>query len=317
MEAGSQISLLYSCNQNYIVQTIVSIESVLYNNRKESIIIYMVHDHVEKSWLDLLQKRVENYKQKLVVMCMEQLVSGNHIEMYGRHPQTIFSKLFAEKFAEERILYLDSDTVVNGSLKELFQEEFDEYVAGVMMPYSEKKKQSAGLKKDSVYICDGILLINVKRWKQDSIGKKCISYAEEHAWNPFGLSEGVINTVCQGHIRKIAPKYNLMGHMLLFNRNQIMRLFHITDYYTEKELAEAKNKPVIVHYLNELYNRPWNKKSDHPYKFLYLQYLKMAGLENTIENAELACRTRLTRIMIHALPFEIFAGVYQIIHKES
>lgn len=315
-----EINVLYSCNQAYIIQTIVSIESLLYNNQEETVKIYVVQDQVEEKWLSVLRSRVEYYHQHLILRTVEDVMGNRSIELNGRHPRTIFVKLFAEKLTEDKLLYLDSDTVVTGSLKALFEEALkqeSDYVAGVIMPYSRNRKQRIGLALEDHYVCDGVLLMDGKQWKEKKLGQRCITYAEQHGWNLQGVSETIINDICKGHIERLAPKYNLMGHMVLLEQKQIMRLFQPSGYYSEADIQEARKAPVIIHYLNELYNRPWHEAADHPYAHLYWKYLRMAGLEAEASGQKLGRKTYLTRLAFRILPFPVFAGLYHFIHSKE
>ena len=60
-----------------------------------------------------------------------------------------------------------------------------------------------------------------------------------------------------------------------FTSKQIMSLFRMRSYYNQEELDNAVRNPIVIHYTDEFFNRPWFKNCSHPLKELYLYYLAM------------------------------------------
>ena len=108
-----------------------------------------------------------------------------------------------------------------------------------------------------------------------------------------------------------------MPSMLMYNLKQIRMLFRADCYYErQEELDEAKEKPVMIHFMNELYNRPWFEPCDHPMKEEYRKRYKQLFENAVYENQNLSLNTRLTRILRDILPFPIFKKLYHLKHKE-
>lgn len=304
--------IAYACNNNYVEQTLISMISLFQNNTNNNIHIYFIEDNIN----DDNQKRIislgEKYGQKIQIESIEHLMGEFYLEGDVYHPRTIYAKLFLDKICQaNRILYLDSDTVVRGTLEYLWNIDMqDSYIAGVKMPYSNKIKKELQMNQDESYLCDGVMLFNLEAWRKEKLREKCMNFIRENDSQPYMLSEGTVNYVSEGHIMVLPPEYNFMSSMILWKADQIKQLYQCDSYYTNDELEGAKKKPIIIHYLNELYIRPWYSNSNHPYKKEYIKYRNMAGVKSQMLQGRMEWRTRVLQLLNRYLPFQVFKTIY-------
>ena len=313
------MNIMYSCNNGYVMQTIVSMVSLFENNQDTSIVIYLIEDQIDNKNIRYITKIVEKYKNKLIVLPIERLIPADLIRANHRHPHTIYAKLFLQNIEEiNRILYLDSDTIVCSSLEELYNIDLDEeeVVAGVSMPYSYRLKERMGI-IDYPYICDGIVMIDADKWKKNRYQERCVEYINRHAGNPPMLSEGTINYICKGHIKIVSPKFNLMPHMLFFKAQEIKKIFKTDSYYSAEEIEFAKNTPVIIHFLEELYERPWNKCCWHPKKGEFKKYYETVFTRKLKKGKpSLPVTVLITKIAYKLLPLHLFLWLYHRVNHD-
>lgn len=70
----------------------------------------------------------------------------------------------------DRVLYLDCDTLCNGSLHDFYNLNFgDNYAAGVIDCLSEAYYDLFDMDKTSRYCNSGMLLFNIKKWREDNM----------------------------------------------------------------------------------------------------------------------------------------------------
>lgn len=309
--------IAYSCNDKYVEQTMVSMVSVMENHINHKIIFYLIEDGISSAGLQLIESLIAKYNQGLVIKKLDEMIGDNCINGGERHPKTIYAKIFLENVCDsDRILYLDSDTVINASLEDLWNMEMrDCYIAGVKMPYSDQKKKKLGLDVSDTYVCDGVLLINLDSWRKKNLKLECLDYIEANDGKPLMMSEGTVNYISKKHVKNLPPKYNLMSSMIMWNAREISELFDVSDYYSDQDLMEAREKPIIIHYLNELYIRPWFLNSDHPYKKKYLEYRVKAGCQEVLDVTELGKRTKVLKLLNRYMPFCVFKRIYRRIKK--
>lgn len=307
------ITVVYACDDIYVRQTIISMVSLIQHN--SNVKLYLVTAGLSYANQELLTSTIERYGCQIHFIDMEKVLPKIFFDEGDRHPKTVYAKLFFEdQITETRVLYLDSDVVVKGSLEPLFQRNMHrEVVAGVLMPYSKKLKQHINVPAGQPYICDGIVLFNMELWRNTRKSEACSKYIQQCGGRPPMLSEGTLNYVCQGMIGILDPTYNLMPSMLMYTLKEIRQLFQADVYYqTKGVLEEARRNPVIVHFMNELYNRPWFEPCDHPYKSFYKEIEYDIFGNNEFEKKDIQTRTKVTRAFFRFLPFGLFSVLYHI-----
>ncbi len=299
---------MYSCNESFVEQVCVSILTLLDNNQDlDELQIHFVEDALTRRSKARIQKLVSRYKRTVVFYPLKKILQGLPLRGKDRHPHTIYSKLFMEFLNIDRLLYLDCDTAVAGSLRELEQAELrDCLVAGVRMPYRAAALREAGQASGCIHICDGVVLIHIRLWRKEQTGAKAAEYIRKNKGLPPMLSEGVLNYVCRGRICLLPPRYNLMSLMILFRSAQMKKVFGVKDYYSESELEQARRHPVIIHYLDEMYQRPWYRNSDHPYRAYYRDYRGRIAWMKPMQRRRLLWKIKLARLCAQYLPTAVF-----------
>lgn len=301
------LDVLYSCNELYIEQAGVSILSLCKHNQFEfeEIRIHFIEDDISSKSKNLLRKTIEKFRASIFFYPLGQFLDSKlDIHIDSHHPVSIYSKIFCGRLpVEYRLLYIDCDCVITGSLKQLWMLDMgSSLIAGVLMPYSTNYKAYYHLEDCTSYICDGVVLFNLSLWRKSSCEDKCLSYIKSFDGFPPMLSEGTLNYVCREHILVLPPKYNMMGHLFLMSTHKI-RIFYKAVYYDEDKRQEALQQPVIVHYIREFYERPWFSNSDHPKCSLYQQY-KKNSLWATIKpkKGKLSKKYKFTRALLFFAP---------------
>lgn len=307
------ITVVYACDNAYVRQTLVSMVSLIRYNRNAR--IYLITDGLSHKNQDLMVHTVGEYGQEICFVDIKNVLPEMQLDKNDRHPKTIYAKLFIEDIVqEERVLYLDSDVIIEGNLEELFLRNMEnELVAGVLMPYSRNVKERVNASIGQPYICDGVALFNLNLWRSMNISDDCLQYILQHEGRPPMLSEGTLNHICRDRIGVLDPRYNLMPSMLTYELNQIKQLFKADFYYKDEHAyQEAKREPVIIHFMDELYNRPWFEPCTHPLKEKYLDLESVIFGHTKISRRMITKKTRITVWMGKHLPFSIFSFLYHL-----
>lgn len=272
------MDILYTLNNNFVPQVAAGITSVCVNNTGEKDIHF---------WLMSLGISTEN-QMKLV-----EYVSTFHreisfielsdlqkyfdfsIDTSGWNP-IVLARLLLDKLLPEdleRVLYLDGDTIVRGSLRELWNTDMGDHpIAASLEPtYDRKRKASIGL-EGKPYCNAGVLLVDLNNWRRKKTGEEILKFYEEHNGKLFSNDQDAINGSQKGTLLILSPKYNYFN---IYDQYPYSFLKNLCDYpyIPEEEYNETKKNPVIVHYLGE--ERPWRIGNHHRFKDDYLKYLNM------------------------------------------
>ena len=65
------MNIIYSCDQNYVRHAAASIESLLRNNSREKIVIYLINNKIEAHSLSKLIALVKKHGQKIKILNIE------------------------------------------------------------------------------------------------------------------------------------------------------------------------------------------------------------------------------------------------------
>ncbi|HXP73324.1 MAG TPA: glycosyltransferase family 8 protein, partial [Stellaceae bacterium] len=81
----------------------------------------------------------------------------------------------------DRILYLDGDILVRGELQKLWIVDLRGRTVGAVVDLPRYQfNHRLGLPPDAPYFNAGVLLIDLRRWRQLDIGSRCLAFAREH-----------------------------------------------------------------------------------------------------------------------------------------
>ena len=178
------MDIMYLCDDAYVHIAGISIISLLENNKKADFInIYLVGDKISDANREKLIRTVERYNRNLIILNKPNLkvLIGCQVEMHW-WIENVFSRVFlGEVFKDypevERIIYIDCDTLVVGSLKELWEIELgNDIAAGVLEAMGNLHKKAIGLKNSDPYFNAGVFLIDINKWRKFNYDQKASAF---------------------------------------------------------------------------------------------------------------------------------------------
>lgn len=190
---------------------------------------------------------------------------------------TCYIRLFFSELLPdlERVLHIDCDTIIKGTLEEIYQSEFQNNLCGACYDCLPTPKIMAGLSKQTSYFSNGILLFNLKQMRKEHTQEKFINYIVEQKGELPHLDQDVVNFILHGRIFLLPAKYNLMTQTILFGEKSCNFFRKNEPYYTPAELYEAIKSPSVVHLVGyKFVSRPWEQPCYHPYNKEWMEYYK-------------------------------------------
>lgn len=246
------IVLVGDCN--YTSQLETTIKSILYNNRDLN--IYILNQDIMPDWFRKPRKIARMLGSDIIdVKLPEQAVfqdwkTQDHISCmtYARY-------FIADYVSEDKVLYLDSDLIVNDSLEGLFTINLeDKWLAAV--------RDTEGITFNA-----GVLLINNAKWKQENFKELLLSQTmdtlkkvAEGQFENFNGNQTIFNQVVKDNWLELDRRFNLqVGYdvvVALYNNLQA----HLT----------FDDKPVIIHFTT--YRKPWTTLVANRYRDLWWEF---------------------------------------------
>lgn len=280
------INIVYITDEGYAMPTCVSMLSLIMNMDKDDRVnIFVICDSLSKKAKEcFLSLRRENVCIELVEVEWEryrQLAKENIRTKYTHVTGTALYKFSLSEMLRdlEKVIYLDGDTVIQKSLNALYNYNLgDNYVAAVNDIMDEsigeysKMANRIGLKRRG-YFNSGVMLLNLKKMREDSIVHKLFTY-RENCINYF-MDQDALNAVL-GENRIILPyKYNLLSTVT--DAYEVDKKTKILIEGKEVSVEECIRTAIILHITGKQkcweYNVPW-------YSEIFFRYYKRSPYAN-------------------------------------
>lgn len=308
-EEYMKINVLYSCSDEFAEYAYISINSLFETNKDISdICVYLIEDGMSEEKNSVFKQLAEKYKRDIKIIPFSDI--ANQIEEKNLfYAKATYSKLFIGKICkEDKIICIDCDTLVTGSLSSMWEINIDNYlVAGIQECLQDYYLQIAGMSVNDRYINGGILILNLKKWREVDLESKFIDYINLHKGIIPNYDQGIINGVCKEKMLIIHPKYNAIPQLFFYkSRKEIEKVCNIKNYYDQKLIDEAINKPTIVHFIHSFFDRPWNEGCTHPYKEMYLSYMGKSPFGNKMKCSKLKKGVKIRKFVYKHIGFQAF-----------
>lgn len=305
-----------------------SIISVLENNKGAKIIsIYVIEHGITSEHRQMIHDMVAKYPNaNLTFIPMPDinkkyglgLKSIKSIWLFDSYCRLFLGSILPQEV--ERVLYLDCDTLCVGSLASMYHTDLgDNPCAGVADCLGEKYYELFGMSKSSRYCNSGIILFDLKKWREQKIELALINYVRKEKGYIFFMEQSVWNIVLQDRIKILHPRNNTYTLMVAFTYKNLQQLRKCKRFYSHEEIEEAIANPTLIHLTNCFYilGRAWTKGNKHPYHELYLKYKALTPWKDDVllEDKTSWMRKALVPIL-HMLPqvfvCQIVGWVYNI-----
>lgn len=273
------MNLLYTTNDLFAAKVGASICSVFENNRDmEQITVYIIGTDISAENQRRFSQLADAYQRTIQYLPLGDLKTyfSFDFDTLGWNP-IVLARLLLDKLLPpdiDRILYLDGDTVVLRSLKELWETPFHDSVLGgcIEATVTQSRRTELGM-EHLPYINSGVLLINLKLWRNEHWGDAIIDYYRTQGGHLFAPDQDAINGTLLDRILYLPPKYNFYNIYWFYPYRYLKQLMKNAYYYSEDVYRESLAHPTIIHYLGE--ERPWREGNHHKFRENYHQYLAL------------------------------------------
>lgn len=279
------MNIVYAANNDYAKYLGISMFSLFDHNRDlDEIIVYILSQGIHEENVKKLNTIAERYRRVIKFIDFsefEKLIPFD-FETAGFQP-IILSRLFLCRYlpaSVERVLYLDCDIIVNGSIKELdhlaLQQHYLAAVPELYMPTD--RKVLIGLKADETYYNSGVLLIDVGLWRAKNLEAVFMDYYQAMNGQLLYIDQDIINHCCKDKILALSYTYNLSTNLPYFPRYFLKKLQPAYDTDLADVYAKILKNPVIIHYMGD--ERPWIAGNFNKYRRRYEYYYKRSPWKN-------------------------------------
>ena len=212
----SRINIAFGATEDWLEHTFVTICSILSNAGDDEFKFYIMSDISEEEF----NKKLLTVYDKLQNISHAQTFHIEYLKMNNSDFEDVLhdmrvgiSALYRLKLSsmtkEDKIIYLDSDLVVLDNISQLWNYNIEDYLLGAVEDkYSALMTYRANLSDDDIYYNSGVLLMNLKKFREQNLEQKIFDKLREE--NNDYSDQDVLNDICKGQILSLPLKYNLM-----------------------------------------------------------------------------------------------------------
>ena len=246
-------TIVLAGDRNYTTQLETTIKSILYHNR--DVKIYILNQDIMPDWFRKPRKIARMLGSEIIdVKLPEQAVFQGWETREYISPMTYARYFIPDYISEDKVLYLDSDLIINQSLGSLFEIELYEHLL------------AAAWDTDGISFNAGVMLINNKKWRQEKLKERLIEQSivtirevEEGRFENFNGDQTILNQVCSNQWLELDKEFNLqVGHDVTAFYNKWNNYFN--------ELVP----PSIIHFVS--YRKPWTTLIANRYRDLWWEF---------------------------------------------
>ena len=211
------MNFLYFFDNNFNLQALNSINSLIKNSKNKNLNIYIIHDTP-----DTFLKIIDKYLSKHINLIKIYKFDFNSIDfpkINGAHvSKATYFRLFFQEYLPKNInfiTYVDSDIICLNSPQERIQDAIDlidnkEQLLGAVNDVSENNPNKDRLSmKSEKYFNAGVMVINLKLWRDKIEINEIISSMNRLRDKILWWDQDVLNVLVDGNYLEISSDFNM------------------------------------------------------------------------------------------------------------
>lgn len=250
-------NIAYGTDKNFLFGCAVSITSFLINNSELKFNFHVFTDSFSESDREKFKALAEQYKTNISIYLVNadglKSLPENKLWTYAIYFRFIISDYFSGKL--ERITYIDSDVVCNGSIQELVHLPLNGAVVAAVTERDEKwwLQRAEVLGNDLIakgYFNTGVLVIDLAEWQALDVSMQAMKSLNDSDIRSklTYYDQDVLNIILAGRVLFLDKKYN-------------------TQFSLNYELKKNCKSPVdentvLIHYIGP--TKPWHEWAQYP-----------------------------------------------------
>lgn len=244
----------FTVDNKYVKYLSVSIASILKNTCSKDIVFYVLNNgdisDENKKKIDKL-KKIKDFQINWIT------VNDNLYKNQATNLREDITIATNYRFSlpsllpdVDKIIFLDADLILNADIEELWNIDIsDYYMACRPNPQPEDYLKQLDIKAGNKYYNTGVMLCNLKKWREDNIEKAFFENAEKYRHVCQFLDQDILVITLQNKMYDLDLSWNHLSYKNEFNENT-----------------------KIMHWASA--NKPWNTPTVPCYK-LYKKYAHM------------------------------------------
>lgn len=272
----NKINIVFASDNNYAQHTAVAMAFVLVNTKvPQRIQFYLIDDEIQPGNKEKITKTVQNLGGNIEFI----KIKNSRLEdcyVSGELSRASYFRLDIANILDksiEKIIYLDCDLLVYDDIEKMWQLDMGgKPVAatcdlGIMASARVRKQKNKfiGLPFDAPYFNAGVLIMDLKKWRDGNYAEAIIALATQNKYPNH--DQDALNKFFMNNWQEIPLRWDVIPPVF----NLFLKI--VTKPDLRKKAIEAKLNPAIFHYAGGY--KPWEYEIHDGFNDKYYEYLKL------------------------------------------
>lgn len=271
MSHTETVNIVCTIDNNYVQHCAVMLASLFDNTPEFRFKIFIITDGISAQNQTKLAEFLDSRNQSFSLVTVDESIFVNapvsqHISL-AAYFRILIPELIDNSI--EKVLFLDSDMVIHQSIAPLWNTDISQYShAAIENPRTDADyKHNLGISENSSYFNSGVLLINLRIWRQLNVQQKSIEFINQYPEKIHYWDQDALNFVLENQWLRAESQWN--AHTAFFKGLPAEELG-----VTPEEYHQTRHNPAIIHFTGGGSCKPWHYSCTHPFKDIYYKYLR-------------------------------------------
>jgi lipopolysaccharide biosynthesis glycosyltransferase len=243
------VDVLCASDQRYLPHAAAMLCSLLEHNHVSK--VHLFYSSIADHELEKLRTFIAKYGTSISFYEMA-LSDFTELPVDKWASAAVYFRLLAPRFLPmelDKILYLDTDIIVRHSLEDLWNTPISGYALAAA-PHNEDEYdfwKTMGLPDGTKYFNSGVLLINLKYWRENRVVERAITFVKDNPDKIKFWDQDALNGTLVGKWVELPISWN----------------YRCWWHWSVKD-------PAILHFAGA--NKPWNWSDQNPFRHDYRRY---------------------------------------------
>lgn len=270
-------AIVLAADAGYLIPLSTTLKSIFANGYSGT--VYVMNSDISQEWFTTVNARLHKGQVQDLKVDSETLTqapTGGSAGISDYINYMTYARIFAPQLIDaDRLLYLDSDIVVDQNVTPLLNLDLEGNTIGAVIDAETGDDFNAG-----------VLLIDAKKWREDQVTEKIWDLATTNDQALRFADQGLLNDYFGDHYLHLDPKYNyLVGTYIPLTHPERLQ-------WTDEKMREvtgllpAPNEAVVYHY--DSGQKPWNFPSAALFREKWWRYFSLDwdNLGNPVHSPE-------------------------------
>lgn len=261
-----RIHVAACCDENYVAYATVMMLSALAATRHHTVHFHLINCGISADSVARMRTTINSQAGELSVYEPDTtLFSGLPTHRYG---SAVYQRIHLPDYLPthiHRLIYIDSDTLVQGNLADLWTLDLEGYPVAAVENLSPTACRDINLPRHE-YFNSGVLVMDLDAWRREGIHHQVTEYARHHAARLEFVDQCSLNAVLHKRWLRLPVNWNQQSDIF-----KVILKYSDGCSYSIQELESGMWSPAIVHFTGK--KKPWKIYCFHPFKFRYREVL--------------------------------------------